>query len=242
MIDDLAAALPFTWATLSSFAVAAFVISVTPGPDTALTLRNTLLLGARAGFATACGAATGMFAHAFAVVFGVAAILAVSVTAFTAFKVVGAAYLFWLGVLAFREATRRSTGSADQGSARGDEGAADTPAPSPFVRLLQRWGPGRLGTSSFAQGITSAVTNPKLAVFFLTFLPQYLDPAGNVVAEAIFLTFLLSVINVTWLGAYIWAIGLVAPFLRRPRVRRVQEGLLGAVFVSFGVRLATAAQ
>ncbi len=234
MGDDLAAALPFTWATIGAFTVAAFLIAVTPGPDTALTLRNTLAHGARAGLATACGSATGMFAHAFGVVFGVAAILAVSVSAFTAFKVVGAAYLFWLGLLAFREASRRHAPGA------GDDAA--TGAPAPFVGLLQRFGPGRLGASPYAQGVVSAVTNPKTAVFFLTFLPQYLDPSGNILAEALVLTFLLSMVNIAWLAAYIWAIGLVAPFLRRPRVRRVQEGLLGAVFVSFGLRLATATQ
>jgi threonine/homoserine/homoserine lactone efflux protein len=175
-----------------------------------------------------------MFAHALAVVFGVAAIIAVSVTAFTAFKIVGAIYLFWLGLLAFREAMRRHDHTMDTDSAPA--------APAPFVRMLQRWGPTGLGASPAAQGLVSSVTNPKTAVFFLTFLPQYLDPAGNVLAEALVLTCLLSVISVVWLGVYIWAIGLIAPFLRRPRVRRVQEGVLGAVFVSFGVRLATATQ
>jgi threonine/homoserine/homoserine lactone efflux protein len=236
MGEELAGALPFTWATLGSFTVAALVIAVTPGPDTALTLRNTLLLGARAGFATACGSALGMFVHALAVVFGVAAIIAVSVTAFTAFKVVGALYLFWLGTLAFREALRRRDHAADA-----DQDDAPV-APSPFVRMLQRWGPARLSTSSATQGVVSSVTNPKTAVFFLTFLPQYLDPTGNVLAEALVLTCLLSVVSVVWLGVYIWAIGLIAPFLRRPRVRRVQEGVLGTVFVSFGLRLATATQ
>jgi threonine/homoserine/homoserine lactone efflux protein len=236
MGEDLAMALPFTWATLGSFTVAAFVIAVTPGPDTALTLRNTLLLGARAGFATACGSAVGMFAHALAVVFGVAAIIAVSVTAFTAFKVVGAVYLFWLGILAFREAMRRNTG------ATGNDHDAPPEAPAPFVHVLERWGPARLGASPAAQGLVSSVTNPKTAVFFLTFVPQYLDPAGNVLAEALVLTCLLAVVSVVWLGAYIWAIGLIAPFLRRPRIRRVQEGVLGAVFMSFGLRLAIATQ
>ena len=159
------------------------------------------------------------FLGASRVLVGFAAIIAVSVTAFTAFKVVGAIYLFWLGLLAFREALRRRAHAAD-----GDQEDA-TVAPSPFVRMLQRWGPARLSTSPAAQGVVSSVTNPKTAVFFLTFLPQYLDPTGNVLAEALVLTCLLSVVSVVWLGAYIWAIGLIAPFLRRPRVRRRGGGI-----------------
>lgn len=235
---DLSTVLPLSWATLGSFLIAALIITITPGPDTALTLRNTLVFGRRGGIETAVGASTGMFVHTFAVVFGVAALLAFSVTAFTIFKAVGAAYLFWLGILAFREAFRRAAPTI-QGSAV-DDGVPSVPAP--FVALLQRWGPARLSGAPYAQGVVSAITNPKLAVFMLTFLPQYLNPSGFVIVQAILLTILLAIVNISWLTGYVYAIGLFAPFLRRPRVRRVQEGLLGAVFTSFGVRLATATQ
>ena len=177
---DVHALLPLTMTTLGGFLVAALVIAVTPGPDTALTLRNTLIHGSGAGLATAWGSAAGMFAHTFAVVFGVAALLAVSVTAFTVFKVVGALYLFWLGILAFREAFRKHvTRPLDSEATEATKHAEIAPsAPAPFVTMLQRWGPARLGASPFAQGVVSAITNPKMAVFMLTFLPQYLDPTG----------------------------------------------------------------
>ena len=178
-VMDFHALLPLTMTTLGGFLVAALVIAVTPGPDTALTLRNTLVHGSGAGLATAWGSAAGMFAHTFAVVFGVAALLAVSVTAFTVFKVVGALYLFWLGILAFREAFRKHvTRPLDSEATEATTLAEIAPsAPAPFVTMLQRWGPARLGASPFAQGVVSAITNPKMAVFMLTFLPQYLDPA-----------------------------------------------------------------
>ena len=245
---DVHALLPLTMTTLGGFLIAALIIAVTPGPDTALTLRNTLVHGSGAGLATAWGSAAGMFAHTFAVVFGVAALLAVSVTAFTVFKVVGALYLFWLGVLAFREAFRRHAPTPQDREATEADKLADKladiapSAPAPFVTMLQRWGPARLGASPFAQGVVSAVTNPKMAVFMLTFLPQYLDPAGYVIVQAILLTSIMAMVNIVWLSLYVFALGFVAPVLRRPRVRRFQEGLLGTVFVSFGLRLATASQ
>ena len=241
---DVHALLPLTMTTLGGFLVAALVIAVTPGPDTALTLRNTLVHGSGAGLATAWGSAAGMFAHTFAVVFGVAALLAVSVTAFTVFKVVGALYLFWLGVLAFREAFRRHAPTPQDGEATEVDKLADIApsAPAPFVTMLLRWGPARLGASPFAQGVVSAVTNPKMAVFMLTFLPQYLDPAGYVIVQAVLLTIIMAMVNIVWLSLYVFALGFVAPVLRRPGVRRFQEGLLGTVFVSFGLRLATASQ
>ncbi|NDB21203.1 MAG: LysE family translocator, partial [Proteobacteria bacterium] len=187
---DVHALLPLTMTTLGGFLVAALVIAVTPGPDTALTLRNTLIHGSGAGLATAWGSAAGMFAHTFAVVFGVAALLAVSVTAFTVFKVVGALYLFWLGILAFREAFRKHvTRPLDSEATEATKHAEIAPsAPAPFVTMLQRWGPARLGASPFAQGLVSAITNPKMAVFMLTFLPQYLDPTGFVIVQAVLLT------------------------------------------------------
>jgi len=247
---DFHALLPLTMTTLGGFLVAALIIAVTPGPDTALTLRNTLVHGSGAGLATAWGSAAGMFAHTFAVVFGVAALLAVSVTAFTVFKVVGALYLFWLGILAFREAFRKHVTRPLEGEAteateatKLAELAEIAPsAPAPFVTMLQRWGPARLGASPFAQGVVSAITNPKMAVFMLTFLPQYLDPTGFVIVQAVLLTIIMAIVNIVWLSLYVFALGFVAPVLRRPRVRRFQEGLLGTVFVSFGLRLATASQ
>jgi threonine/homoserine/homoserine lactone efflux protein len=178
------------------------------------------------------------------VVFGVAALLAVSVTAFTVFKVVGALYLFWLGILAFREAFRKHvTRPLDSEATEAPTLAEFAPsAPAPFVTMLQRWGPARLGASPFAQGVVSAITNPKMAVFMLTFLPQYLDPTGFVIVQAVLLTIIMAIVNIVWLSLYVFALGFVAPVLRRPRVRRFQEGLLGTVFVSFGLRLATASQ
>ncbi len=241
---DFHAVLPLTMTTLGGFLVAALIIAVTPGPDTALTVRNTLIHGSGAGLATAWGSAAGMFAHTFAVVFGVAALLAVSVTAFTVFKVVGALYLFWLGILAFREAFRKHvTKPLDGDATKATKLVEIAPsAPAPFVTMLQRWGPARLGDAPFAQGVVSAITNPKMAVFMLTFLPQYLDPTGYVTVQAVLLTVIMAIVNIVWLSLYVFALGFVAPVLRRPRVRRFQEGLLGAVFVSFGLRLATASQ
>jgi threonine/homoserine/homoserine lactone efflux protein len=128
---------------LAFLGVAAIVI-VTPGQDTALTIRNTLFGGRRSGVLTACGVSTGQALWAIATSAGVAALLSASEPAFTAVKLAGAAYLIWLGLqtLVGRSTTRR-----------------------PSKR--------RRGTTAFRQGVISNLGNPKMAIFFPSLLPQF---------------------------------------------------------------------
>lgn len=128
-----------------AFLLVAVVVIVLPGPDFALTARNTLIRGAAAGFSTAAGVVTGLFVWEVASVAGVAALIAASRPAFLVVRLLGAAYLVWLGIEALRAAWR-------QREAR------------------ERRSPGR---SSYAQGLLSNLGNPKIAVFFTSLLPQF---------------------------------------------------------------------
>jgi threonine/homoserine/homoserine lactone efflux protein len=197
---------------LAAFLAVSVVVIVTPGPDTALTIRNTLLGGRRAGFATALGICSGQAIWTLAASAGVAALIVASEPAFTAVKLLGAAYLVFLGVQGLWHAIRGP--GAPRAAAGGDP------------RL-----PGRTATR---QGIVSDLGNPKMAVFFTSLLPQFSSAFGGMLA----LGLLFCVLTFAWLVVYATVVARAGGVLRRPRVRRALDAVLGAVLVALGIRLA----
>ncbi len=195
---------------LPFLAVSALLI-VAPGPDMALVARNSLVAGARGGILTSLGSATGLVIWTLAASAGVAALLRASEPAFLALKIVGAAYLVFLGVQALRAAWRRDGGAAP-------------------VRTRSR--------RFYRQGLVSNLGNPKIAVFFTSFLPQF-APAGASFFALLALGLLFSLMTLAWLVGYSLVVARAGDVLRRPRVRRALEGLTGAVLIGFGARLAT---
>ena len=185
------------------------VVIVTPGQDTALTIRNALAGGRRAGVFTAAGVATGQATWTIAAAAGVAALLQASAPAFTAVRLFGAAYLIYLGAQTLLSALRR----------RG------TPAHAPR-RTTAR--------GSFRQGIVSNLGNPKMAIFFTSLLPQFGTSFGVMLALGIVFCSLTFV----WLTAYGIVIARAGDVLRRPRVRRIVAAVTGTALAVFGVRLA----
>jgi threonine/homoserine/homoserine lactone efflux protein len=200
---------------LGFLAVSALVI-VTPGQDTALTIRNTLVGGRRAGASTALGVASGQAVWAVATSAGVAAILVASEPAFLALKLIGAAYLVFLGAQALMSAFR--------GVRRHD-------GPDAGERL-----PGRV---AYRQGVVSNLGNPKMAVFFTSLLPQFVSGGDASFAGLLALGLLFCALTLLWLTAYAVAVARAGDLLRRSRVRRALDALTGAVLVALGIRLAT---
>ena len=198
-------------------AVAALVI-MTPGPDTALTVRNTLVGGRRSGVFTAVGVSLGQATWTIATSAGIAAMLAASRPAFTAVKLVGAAYLLYLGAQALYGAL------AGRGGGPGD------------IAVRPRRLPPRL---ALRQGLASNLANPKMAAFFPALLPQFAPDAGGGVAVILALGFAFATMTLAWLTAYAFAVARVGRVLRRPSVRRALEGVTGAVLIALGLRLAT---
>jgi threonine/homoserine/homoserine lactone efflux protein len=201
---------------LAEFLAVSIIVIVTPGPDTALTIRNTLLGNRRAGVFTALGVVSGQATWALATSAGIAALLVASEPAFTAVKLLGAAYLVFLGSQALFAALRRRP-------RRGIEG--------PRRRLPPR--------VAFRQGVISNLGNPKMAAFFPALLPQF-APAGEAAFPVLLaLGLLFCTLTLVWLTAYAVAVARAGDFLRRPSVRRAMEALTGAVLVALGLRLAT---
>jgi threonine/homoserine/homoserine lactone efflux protein len=191
-------------------AVSALVI-VTPGQDTALTIRNTIARGQRGGVHTAAGVALGQLVWALAASAGLVALLHAWGPAFLALRIAGAAYLFYLGLGALRSAFTR----AREPSAVLDE---------------------RLRTPPLVQGLVSNLGNPKMAVFFTSLLPQF-APDGSFVAlfalGAVFCS-----LTLVWLTGYAFAVSRASELLRRSRPWRALEALMGAVLIALGIRVA----
>jgi threonine/homoserine/homoserine lactone efflux protein len=194
---------------LLAFAGVAFVISVTPGPDMALVLRNSIRGGRPAAYRTILGTCVGLIVWATASAVGIAAVLAASATVFTVLKLAGAAYLVYLGVqtlLALR---------------RGE--AHD--------RANSKHAPG----SPFRQGLVTNLLNPKLAVLFTTLLPQFISAGDPAFAKSMLLAAVFVAIGMTWLVTYVRVIDAVA---RCRRIRRAMQAVSGTVLIALGGRLA----
>jgi len=196
---------------LAAFLGISILVIVTPGQDTALTIRNTLLGARPAGFATAGGVAAGQACWTVTASVGLAALLVASEPIFVALKLAGAAYLVYLGLQALRHAIRPVAQAVDRG------------AGSPLA-------PDR----AFRQGLLSNLGNPKMAVFFTSLLPQFGSSFWSLVA----LGLLFCALTLAWLSAYSFAVARAGDLLRRPRIRRWLDAITGTVLVAFGIRLA----
>jgi threonine/homoserine/homoserine lactone efflux protein len=203
---------------LSGFLVVAAVVIVTPGPDTALTIGNTLRGGRRAGIFTALGVAAGQAIWALATSLGLAALLIASEPVFIAVKLAGAAYLIVLGARALLAAWR---------SERPDRG------PAPGEPSLG------LGTPAAAlgQGLLSNLMNPKMAAFFPSLLPQFVPSGSTSISTLVGLGLVFAAMTLVWLTAYAVVLAR-AGWLRRRAVRRALEAVTGIVLVAMGMRLA----
>ena len=204
------------FAQLGPFLVVAIVIIVTPGQDTALTIRNTLVGGRRSGIFTAMGVSTGQACWTVAVSLGIAAVLTSSEAAFSALKIVGAGYLAFLGIQALVSAVR------------GREAPLTHPA-APFRS--------RRDAAAFRQGLISNLGNPKMAIFFTSLLPQFAGSEATV-PELLALGFINCALTWTWLSIYAVAIARAEAFIRRGPIRRILDALTGVALVSLGLRLA----
>jgi threonine/homoserine/homoserine lactone efflux protein len=196
---------------LFAFLGITILVIVTPGQDTALTIRNTLLGGQVAGVATAAGIVSGIACWTLAASAGLAALLVASEPVFVALRLLGAAYLVLLGLQALRHAVRPAGPSAGR-------------APGPSLA------PAR----AFRQGLLSNLGNPKIAVFFTSLLPQFGSSFWSLLAYGL----LFCSLGLVWLSSYSVVVARAGDLLRRSRIRRSLDAVTGTVLVAFGIRLA----
>lgn len=201
--------------TLTGFFLAAVVLALVPGPDNLYVLTQSMLLGRRAGLVATCGFCTGLVVHTLGVALGVAALLQTSSLAFILLKLCGAGYLIYLAW--------RLLGITETG-----EGASGLAEASPW-RLYRR-------------SIIMNVTNPKVALFFLAFLPQFTDPgAGPVVWQMLLFGLLFMLATLLVFGSVaLLATGIASGLMQRPRVQLQVRRLAALIFLLLAIRLALA--
>jgi threonine/homoserine/homoserine lactone efflux protein len=203
--------------SLFAFLVVSIVVIVMPGPDTAMTIRNTLLGGRAGGIATALGISTGQLIWATAASVGVVALLVASEPVFLIVKYAGAAYLVYLGSQAVIAAIwPRTLRSAECGI-----GTARAP-----TRM-----------SAYFQGLASNLGNPKMAVFFASVLPQFAVDGPFLVSWFALLGIVFSCLTFSWLAFYAVVLTAAGRFMRQ-LLRRTIEAFSGAVLIALGLRLA----
>jgi threonine/homoserine/homoserine lactone efflux protein len=201
---------------LLTYSVASVLLFVTPGPDMSLFLARTLVSGRRAGIASVMGANLGCIGHTLLSAYGVSALIAASQMGFLALKIFGAAYLLWLAFDAVRKGSSLNV-------------QTETQKPSSAL-------------SSFLMGVTVNMTNPKVLLFFITFLPQFIDVHDpNVRAKLIFLGIYFVVINIPLSIIMILGAERLIEWLKaRPKVLRGIDFSFAGVFAFFALKIALA--
>jgi RhtB (resistance to homoserine/threonine) family protein len=198
------------------FLAAGILLNLTPGPDTVYILGRSVAQGREAGIASALGICVGSIFHTCAAALGLSAILATSALAFGAIKLVGGAYLIFLGIKMVLDRRKHLN------------------LPSHFRR--------RTTTAAFRQGVVTNILNPKVALFFLAFLPQFIDPASNTkVLAFLILGFAFVTTGTIWCLVLAWFASTFSERLRaNETVAQWLNRTTGALFVFLGLRLATA--
>ncbi|WP_027416766.1 LysE family translocator [Aneurinibacillus terranovensis] len=196
------------------FLVMSIALILTPGADTGLVTKNTIAYGKGGGAATACGTASGILVHTMAAALGLSAILAQSAFLFEIVKYIGAAYLIYLGIASLR--------SIRKGSVHSEEGEDSQ----------------LKGTSCFKQGVLTNVLNPKVAVFFLTFLPQFVDANGHTFLQILGMGVTYAVLLIIWLLFYVYLLNYLRAWMQKPSTQKAFQGVTGLVLIGFGLKLA----
>ncbi|MBX7249001.1 MAG: LysE family translocator [Caulobacteraceae bacterium] len=200
--------------SLAAFAAAAALLTVTPGPDNALMLRTAAAEGPRPAFAAALGISLGCLGWAGLTALGLSALLAASEAAYTVLKWAGAAYLFWLGGRLLLQ-PRQSFDPGEAGR------------------------PGHSGAGgSFLRGLMTNLLNPKVGVFYVSFLPQFIPDGAPVAGWTALLGLVHALVGMAWFICLIAATRPLTQALRRAAVVRWLDRLTGGVFLAFGLRLA----
>ncbi len=203
--------------TILSFTLVAALLVMSPGPNGVLIAKTVPTSGRRAGFANVAGFVAAFYVHGALAILGISFILVQSAIAFFVVKLLGAAYLCWIGIRALLEAFR------------GRETAKDI-QPSKQKRTLVK---------AFGEGFLTNVLNPKVSMFYLAAFPQFMTTGGTAAQSAFLLVFIHSMLNMLWFGAMVVLFNRLARAARGPGFQRWLKGVTGLVFIGFGVKLAT---
>jgi RhtB (resistance to homoserine/threonine) family protein len=198
---------------LLPFLALSVLLILIPGPDTAVVTKNALLGGRRAGVLASLGVSIGLTIWTVAAAFGIAALLRASAVGFLVLKLAGAVYLIWIGLQMLRARDLLAETAARRRRSRG-------------------------GFRSVRQGLLSDLGNPKIAVFFTSFLPQFVHGDGSALGSLLLLGGIFAALTLLWLAGYSLLVGRASAVMRRPSVRKALDRFTGLVLIGFGIKLA----
>jgi threonine/homoserine/homoserine lactone efflux protein len=204
---------------LTTYLVAITLLTITPGVDTMLVIRNTARGGWRDGAVSSLGICSALFLHATISAIGISMILLQAAWAFSLLKIAGAGYLIWLGLGSWRKILKQEPFEVINGKSTGG-----------VTFLIGR---------SLREGFLSNILNPKTAIFYMAFLPQFINPAQSALMQSIFLAGLHFVIAMVWQCLLALMVKQLKIWLQKPRVSQVFDGVTGTVMVGLGLRVAT---
>lgn len=208
----------FLPAELIAFVVMTVLLTITPGADTFIVIRNVLRGGQKDGICTSLGICFGLFFHAGVSTMGISAVMVTSASLYHCIKIAGAIYLLWLGTKSLCEAVRHKRHSvASQNSC---------------TVLSAR------PAASFREGLLSNMLNPKPAIFYLALFPQFIAPGDSVVLKVLFLVSIQFFIGICWLFLVSYLISQMKTIIEKPTIQRVLEALSGGVLIFFGIKIA----
>ncbi|PEQ01132.1 LysE family translocator [Bacillus toyonensis] len=198
------------------FIIMSICLIILPGPDTAMATKNTLVAGKMGGVKTVFGTCVALLIHTLAAVIGLSALIVKSALLLSIFKYVGALYLIYIGIKALLAVKNKEGVNTNDVSINND----------------------KEHTSCFRQGFLTNLLNPKIAVFFLTFLPQFLNPSHNTFIQLLVMGLTYLVLTIIWFAFYIFLIDKISAFMKKPKTQRYIQGLTGIVLIGFGIKLA----
>jgi threonine/homoserine/homoserine lactone efflux protein len=207
-------------ARVITFIVAVTLLTISPGADTMLVFRSVLKRGQTAGLMTTLGICTGLFVHATLSSLGLSVILVRSALAYEIVKGLGACYLIGLGVWTLIQAQRRS-----------NRREIDGRVPLEDALVKKGW------PQAFIEGLLNNVLNPKPAIFYLAFLPQFINPSDPVLLKSLMLAGIHFAIGIVWLALLVFLIGKIGAWLTRASVRQKLEMTTGTILIGLGVGL-----
>src|SRR6476620_10292187 len=198
------------------FMIMSILLIILPGPDTAIATKNTLTFGKSGGIKTMFGTCCALFIHTLAAIIGLSAIIVKSAILFSFFKYVGAVYLFYLGIKTLWAIKNK-----------GEASATEIITESKYKNK-----------SCFKQGFLTNILNPKVAIFFLTFLPQFVDSKSNTFTQFLIMGMTYAVLTSLWFLFYIYLLNKISAFMKKPKTQMIIEGITVSVLIVFGIKLA----
>lgn len=197
------------------FVLMSIFLIILPGPDTAIATKNTITVGRSGGLKTALGICCALLIHTSSAVLGLSAIIVKSALLFSIIKYVGAIYLIYLGVKTLWSLKKKEEVNIE-------------------MNTINKY----KNTSCFKQGFLTNILNAKVAVFFLTFLPQFVDSGNNTFLQFLIMGITYTILTIIWFLLYVYLINQISTFMKKPKAQNVIEGITGTILIGFGVKLA----